>query len=288
MWKSLKSNTSLKLTSRLSFLESKSSMSLISSKFCQYLKSLSDKLKPNPKMFLCPFTPQIRENDYLRQCLTPVQITLRTLSPNLFYLMNFLVLFFPQSRQTFPAFRLMWFILTYRWMYPLPTLRSGISYVSWRSTKQLEWLARILKECAEELLYLLALFFNISLKSGRVPSSWKRENVTPVFRAGATDEVDNYRSISLLISIPSKCQEKIVHKAIYSHVAPFLSAWQHRFVEGCLCATQLVITHHQGKKVLDDRLQVDVVFLGGQGIRQSFTCYPSAEALQFWHLSQFA
>lgn len=70
MWKSLKSNTSLKLTSRLSFLESKSSMSLISSKFCQYLKSLSDKLKPNPKMFFCPFTPQIRENDYLRQCLS--------------------------------------------------------------------------------------------------------------------------------------------------------------------------------------------------------------------------
>ena len=181
--------------------------------------------------------------------------------------MNFLVLLFPQSRQNFPAFRLMWFILTYWWMYPLPTLRSGISCVSWRSTKQLEWLARILKECAEELLYLLALFFNISLKSGRVPSSWKRENVTPVFRAGATDEVDNYRSISLLISIPSKCQEKIVHKAIYYHVAPFLSAWQHRFVEGCLCATQLVITHHQWKKALDDRLQVDVVFLGDQGIR---------------------
>ena len=180
---------------------------------------------------------------------------------------DFLVVFFSQSRQTFPAFRLMWFILTYWWMYPLPTLRSGISYVSWRSTKQLEWLARILKECAEELLYLLALFFNISLKSGRVPSSWKRENVTPVFRAGATDKVDNYRSISLLISIPSKCQEKIVHKAIHSHVAPFLSAWQHRFVEGRLCATQLVITHHQWEKALDDRLQVDVVFLGGQGIR---------------------
>ena len=184
----------------------------------------------------------------------------------------FLVVFFSQSRQTFPAFRLMWFILTYWWMYPLPTLRSGISYVSWGSTKQLEWLvyiipARICKECAEELSYQLALFFNISLKSGRVPSSWKRENVTPVFRAGATDEVDNYRSISLLISIPSKCHEKIVHKAMHSHVAPFLSAWQHRFVEGRLCATQLVITHHQWKKALDDRLHVDVVFLGGQGIR---------------------
>ena len=41
--------------------------------------------------------------------------------------------------------------------------------------------ARILKECEEELSYQLALLFNISLKSGRVPFSWKRENVTPVF-----------------------------------------------------------------------------------------------------------
>ena len=47
----------------------------------------------------------------------------------------------------------------------------------------------------------------------------------------------------------------------YSHVAPFLTAWQHRFVKGRLCATQLVITHHQSKKALDDGLQVDVVFL---------------------------
>lgn len=105
--------------------------------------------------------------------------------------------------------------------------------------------ARIFKECAEELSYQLALLFNISLKSGRVFSSWKRENVTPVFKAGATDVVENYRSISLLLSIASKRQEKIVDKAIYSHVTPFLSAWQHRFVKGRLCATQLVITHHQ-------------------------------------------
>ena len=70
MWKSLKSNTSLKLTSRLSFLESKPSMSLISSKFFQYLKSLSDKLKSNPKKFWSFHF--LDQNDYLRQCLTPV------------------------------------------------------------------------------------------------------------------------------------------------------------------------------------------------------------------------
>ena len=75
--------------------------------------------------------------------------------------------------------------------------------------------ARVLKECAEELSYPLALLFNMSLKSGRVPSSWKRENVTPVFKAGATDVMENYRSISLLLSTPSKCQEKMVHNACH-------------------------------------------------------------------------
>ena len=58
---------------------------------------------------------------------------------------------------------------------------------------------------------------------------WKRANVTPVFKAEAKDVIENYRPISLL-SIPSKCLEKIVHKAIYSHVPPYLTGWQHGFI----------------------------------------------------------
>ena len=55
--------------------------------------------------------------------------------------------------------------------------------------------------------------------------------------------------------------EMIVHKATYSHVAPYLTDWQHGFTRGRSCATQLVLTHHQWTKALDDGLQVDVVFL---------------------------
>ena len=66
----------------------------------------------------------------------------------------------------------------------------------------------------------------------------KRANVTPVFKADATDVVENYRSISLL-PIPSKCQERIVHNAVHSHVAPYLTDWQLGFVRGRSCATQL-------------------------------------------------
>lgn len=87
------------------------------------------------------------------------------------------------------------------------------------------------EELSEKLSYPLALLFNMFLKSERVPSLWKRANVTPVFKSGARDMVENYRPISLL-SIPSRCQEKIAHNAIYSRVAPFLTNWQHGFVKG--------------------------------------------------------
>ena len=48
----------------------------------------------------------------------------------------------------------------------------------------------------------------------KVPMSWMRTNVTPVFKADAKEKVENYRPISLL-SIFAKCQEKIVRNAIY-------------------------------------------------------------------------
>ena len=87
------------------------------------------------------------------------------------------------------------------------------------------------------------------------------EKSISVFKFGARGIAKNYRSISLL-SIPSKCQKKIIYNAIYSDVTPFLKDWQHGFVKGRTCATQLVLTHHQSAKALDDGLQVDVVFLG--------------------------
>ena len=120
--------------------------------------------------------------------------------------------------------------------------------------------ARVLKECTEKLSYSLTLLFNLSFQIGKVPVSWKRANVTPVFKSDAKDKVENYRPISLL-SIPAKCQERIVHNAIYSHVAPYLTKWQHGFVRGRSCTTQLVLSHHQWSKALDEGRQVDVIFL---------------------------
>ena len=52
-----------------------------------------------------------------------------------------------------------------------------------------------------------------------------------------------------------------MHTAIYAHVSPYLSEWQHGFVKGKSCETQLVLTHHQWVTALDEGRQVDVAFL---------------------------
>ena len=118
----------------------------------------------------------------------------------------------------------------------------------------------ILRTCAKEISIPLAHLFNLSLRTGKMPTLWKSANITPIHKGDSRELVTNYRSISLL-PIPAKCLERIVHSVIYDHVSPFLSGWQHGFVKGRSCETQLISTHHQWATALDQGRQVDVVFL---------------------------
>ena len=43
---------------------------------------------------------------------------------------------------------------------------------------------------------------------------------------------------------------------VYKHISPYLTEWQHRFVKGRLCETQLVLTHHQWATTLDEGCQI--------------------------------
>ena len=60
---------------------------------------------------------------------------------------------------------------------------------------------------------------------------------------------------------PSQCLEKIVYNAICDPIFPYLTEWQHAYIKGRSCVTQLVLTHHHWAKALDDGCQVDVAFL---------------------------
>ena len=77
--------------------------------------------------------------------------------------------------------------------------------------------ARILRTCAEELSIPLAHLFNLSLRTGKMPTLWKSANITPIHQGDSKEFITNYRSISLLPT-PANCLEHIVHSAIYDHV----------------------------------------------------------------------
>lgn len=93
--------------------------------------------------------------------------------------------------------------------------------------------ARLLKTSADLICSPLAHIINLSLTSGVFPMDWKRARVTPLFKAGARDDVGNYRPVSILPVI-SKLLERIVHDQLYRSLVDgnVLSRWQSGFRPG--------------------------------------------------------
>ena len=118
----------------------------------------------------------------------------------------------------------------------------------------------ILKQCHRLLSPSLAVIFNVSIQTSKIPSQWKKANVTPVFKKGDKHTVSNYRPISLLC-----CVSKVMERCVFNHVYPFvenrLHPLQHGFIKGRSCATQLLKVYHQIGSVLDKGGQVDIIFL---------------------------
>ena len=77
IWKRLKNNASLELTSKFIFLR-KDTKKLISSNYCKYLKSLSDKLKNNPKKVLVISFTKIQVKEIARNCHICQQVDKRS------------------------------------------------------------------------------------------------------------------------------------------------------------------------------------------------------------------
>ena len=56
---------------------------------------------------------------------------------------------------------------------------------------------KILKEAKNKIINILAYPFNKSILQGSVPVDWKSVNVTPIFKKGDRDMLENYMPISL-------------------------------------------------------------------------------------------
>ncbi len=75
----------------------------------------------------------------------------------------------------------------------------------------------MLKACSVPLCTRLTALFNSSFSSGKVPSAWKLSRVTPIFKKGDSNQVENYIPISLL-SLVGKVQDRLVHCTLLDHL----------------------------------------------------------------------
>ena len=75
----------------------------------------------------------------------------------------------------------------------------------------------IIKQCFGELNDPSKHIFDLSLRQGIFPGSLKIAKVTPIYKSGDTENVGNYRPISVL-----PCFSKILERIVYNHLYKYL------------------------------------------------------------------
>jgi hypothetical protein len=75
---------------------------------------------------------------------------------------------------------------------------------------------KLVKLSAPLITHAMTVIFNKSIVSGTFPCEWKISKVTPVYKTGPREDMNNYRPISV-ISIIAKTMEKLVYNQLYEY-----------------------------------------------------------------------
>jgi hypothetical protein len=120
--------------------------------------------------------------------------------------------------------------------------------------------ALLLKNCAVNISSSLCQLFNKSLSCVILPSEWKLANISPIPKRNPIHDVTNYRPISLL-SLVSKVFERCIYNRLIEHVYGQIYELQYDFLRGRSTTSQLLHILHQVLNVLEQKNQVDIVYL---------------------------
>ena len=117
--------------------------------------------------------------------------------------------------------------------------------------------SRLLKAGAGPLTSPLTMLFNNSISSGQVPQKWKLSRVTPLFKEGSRDDVNNYRPISV-IPVVMKIFERLIHNQLYAFLTQqnLLSSHQSGFRSMHSTLTTLTDVTDYILKNIDDAGQI--------------------------------
>ena len=124
---------------------------------------------------------------------------------------------------------------------------------------------KLLKLIACEIAPALSFLFQQSYNTGTIPSQWKQALVSPIHKSGEKSDPSNYRPISLTC-IACKIMDHIVLSHVNKHLASkkILTDAQHGFQQGLSTTTQLSSAVHDWSYILQNRSQVDAIFLDFQ------------------------
>ncbi len=137
---------------------------------------------------------------------------------------------------------------------------------------------RVLLEASAQLAKPFTILFTKSLQEGKLPTEWKNATITPIFKnKGSKHKATNYRPVSLT-SIACKILEKIIRKKIMDHMNTnkFFTVFQHGFLEGRSCVTNLLSTMDYWTRTLDEKGAIDCIYLD---FRKAFDSVPHRRLL---------
>ena len=118
---------------------------------------------------------------------------------------------------------------------------------------------KVLKMCSKTIAYPLTLLFNLSFKSGYIPSEWKVANIVPVFKKGDKNKVENYRPISLTCLV-MKIFEICIRDELMSACKDKIHSSQHGFLPSKSCTTQMVPFVDTLSVTINEMARTDVIY----------------------------
>ena len=117
---------------------------------------------------------------------------------------------------------------------------------------------KLIKECAHHLLTPLKEIFSISLAKTKIPDICKRAYVTAIHKRQTNSK--NYRPIT---SVACNVMERLIRDKMVDHMTQnkLFSPYQHGFIPGKSCITQLLETLEEITDAMDQGYDVDIIYL---------------------------